>query len=363
MKRCERCIMPETVPGVTFNKDGICSYCLDYTPEQSLGQEAFQEIVASARSRNNEYDCIVPLSGGRDSTFILHLAKAVYGLKVLAVNYDNEFRNEQALVNMTTACKVLGVDFISVRSKRNLASKIVLEAIPRAVPDGLYQICKVLCAACVYGYRSVSCRAAHKHKAPLILWGFSQAERTQNMERKAAEGFKRLTRPQRIARFYKIMYYKLLQKMEFPVPGNSVLARWRLPTIKDKNIKEICVFDYVPWNREQIKETIMTELGWRVPSGHVSSWRFDCALHALVNYCYLGLFGCTKDCFGYCGMINSGQMSRSDALTQEEQQAVMLRGNIRQLLEGEIGLAKQQAARIESLGAGSEAFQEVVRSK
>ena len=99
--------MPVTVPGITFDEKGICSYCLSYQQEYSLGREALEDIIASSRNINNQYDCIVPLSGGRDSTFVLYAAKALYDLKVLAVSYDNEFRIEQALVNMQNACKIL----------------------------------------------------------------------------------------------------------------------------------------------------------------------------------------------------------------------------------------------------------------
>ena len=97
MKRCTQCIMPETVPGITFDNDGICSFCQSYQKETYLGQKKLDQIVATAKSRNNKYDCIVPLSGGRDSTYVLYVARAIYDLKVLAVNYDNEFRNPQEI--------------------------------------------------------------------------------------------------------------------------------------------------------------------------------------------------------------------------------------------------------------------------
>ena len=94
--------MPETVPGITFDKDGICSFCLSYQKEEYLGEEELERIIASIKKEDNEYDCIVPLSGGRDSSYVLYMAKAIYDLRVLAVSYDNEFRTDQALVNMKT---------------------------------------------------------------------------------------------------------------------------------------------------------------------------------------------------------------------------------------------------------------------
>ena len=63
MRRCTRCIMPETVPGISFNRDEVCCFCLDYEEGQYLGQEALQEMILAAKTEGNEYDCIVPLSG------------------------------------------------------------------------------------------------------------------------------------------------------------------------------------------------------------------------------------------------------------------------------------------------------------
>ncbi len=113
MKRCSKCICPETYPGIQFY-DGICNFCLNYERQKPLGEKELRKILAS--SKGKKYDCIVPLSGGRDSTFVLYMAKN-YGLNVLAVNYDNEFYSKQVQINMKNACKILGVDFISFRSK------------------------------------------------------------------------------------------------------------------------------------------------------------------------------------------------------------------------------------------------------
>jgi tRNA(Ile)-lysidine synthase TilS/MesJ len=259
--------MPETVPGITFDEEGICSLCLNYQKEKYLGEEELERAIVSTRKEDNRYDCIVPLSGGRDSTYILYMAKAIYGLKVLALSYDNEFRTDQALVNMKNACKRLDVDFVSVRSKRDIAQRIVKNAIRSSVSFGESGFCR----ACCYGCRSVVYRAAEQYKVPLILWGESKPEATQDAE---LEAFEKLG-PHRSKflkllniSFYKVEYLSLLQRLEFHVSGNSILSRGD-PSLKDEDIREIRVFDYVPWDRGRIKETITGELGWQKPHGHI----------------------------------------------------------------------------------------------
>ena len=338
--------MPETVPGVTFNRDGICNYCLNYQKERYFGEEELEKIIASIIKEENEYDCIVPLSGGRDSTYILYMAKAIYNLKVLAVSYDNEFRIDQALINMKNACQRLNVDFISVRSKRDIAQKIVKSSIRSSISPKRLGICH----ACSYGYRSVTYRVAEKYKVPLILWGESQAEATQDMEKKAFEALS-LKEKSRFAKLLNPNYYEAklflwLQRAEFHVPGNNIFCISGPPILKNNDIREVRVFDYILWDREKIKETIMRELGWGKPQGHVSSWRTDCMLHSLVNYVHFKLFGCTKDCFGYSNMINSGQMDREEALKQEEAITANITKNIPELLEDKIGLSRNEASKI-----------------
>jgi hypothetical protein len=210
-------------------------------------------------------------------------------------------------------------------------------------------VTNVLCEACTYGFKSAVYRAAEKYKVPAILWGDSPNEITLNMQAPANTDTSKMKRIQRrllSINSWKAEYYQLLQKLEFPVPGNNIFSR-KLPALKNKDIKEIYVFYYLPWDRRKIKETIARELGWQKLPDQVSSWRIDCLLHPLVNYCFYNIYGCSKDCFGYCNMINSGQMNRKEALEQEEDITAFTK-NIRTVLKDDVGLSDKEADKIES---------------
>ena len=73
MKRCTRCILPETFLGIEFDENGVCNYCLDYEPMKVYGEEAFEAVLSEYRNNGAKYDCLVPISGGRDSSY-LHVA-------------------------------------------------------------------------------------------------------------------------------------------------------------------------------------------------------------------------------------------------------------------------------------------------
>lgn len=311
--------MPETVPGVTFDANGVCSHCRSFQVVPPFGEKALMEILEPHRGKGNPYDCIVPLSGGRDSTYTLYLATKVWGMKPLAVNADNEFRNETAVANMERSVKTLGADFVSVRSKRDIGQKFVLANVRAGIPLGLPTLVGSFCRQCAYGYKSVTYIEASKRKIPLILWGTSAAESTEQTREASLEGA-RLSRYRKLINpnLYRTELYALLQRMEFPIPGNPVFSR-KKPKLKDPAVREISVFDYVPWDRRQIKDVIMNQLGWQKPPDHATSWRTDCKLHEIVNYLWVKFIYCSMDCMGFCNMIISGQMERSEALAQEEQ--------------------------------------------
>lgn len=347
MKRCSRCIMPETVPGVTFT-GGVCNFCLEYKPEKYHGKEALDEIVREATKGNEgKYDCIVPISGGRDSAYVLYVAKAVYGLRTLAVNYDNEFRVEQALVNMQNATSKLGVDFLSVRSKRDIAKRMVRSQIRLALSEKRPSVADGLCIACGRGYRSVVYRIVHEKRIPLIFWGDSQAESTDRIMSKVKQACQQdaPAAPTKLAKLLNPKYYtaellERLQRLEFHVPGNRLMSG-ESPRLHGTATKEVHVFDYIEWDRPRIKETIQRELGWEKPAGNKSTWRIDCSLTPLVNHEYLKQYGCTKACFGYCNMINGGHMTRDEALEQEEATIASCADTLETLLRAEIGLEKE----------------------
>ncbi len=354
MKRCTSCALPDSVPGLSFDQDGVCFMCQSYAPAALFGEAAFKEFLAHGRPGPAGYDSLVPLSGGRDSSYVLYLAKAVYGLNPLAVNFDNEFRNPQAVMNMENACRTLGVDLRVVRSKADLAAKIVHSNTETAIPLGLAAMMVSLCRQCSYGYKSVAYREAERLGIPIILWGTSTAESTERIWENMGTGmlpsrWKRL----RDLDFYKTEYLCLRQRLEFSVSGNPRVSRSG-PRLVNPGVREISVFDYIPWERQRIKQVISQELGWEKPADHVSTWRTDCRLHEIVNFFFVKTIGCTKDCLGYCNMINAGQMTREEALWQEEQALARLSWErVSGLLEKEVGLSKEEIDRVNVLQSAS----------
>ncbi len=111
--RCVRCLMPDTYPDITFNADGICNHCSSYVKPKPLGEDKLLQKVHS--KHGSQYDCVLGISGGKDSCYVAYLAKKKFGLRVLAVSYDFPFMVDLARENTQAVCENLGIELLVVK--------------------------------------------------------------------------------------------------------------------------------------------------------------------------------------------------------------------------------------------------------
>jgi glutamine---fructose-6-phosphate transaminase (isomerizing) len=114
LRRCTRCVLPETMPFVDFDASGVCAYCRAFQPIVGRGREALEALVAPHRRSDGRPDCIVGVSGGRDSIFGLHYLKTVLGMNPVAYTYDWGMVTDLARRNTSRICGKLGIEHILV---------------------------------------------------------------------------------------------------------------------------------------------------------------------------------------------------------------------------------------------------------
>src|SRR5436190_14185377 len=123
-KQCSRCIMDTTVPGIEFDRKGECNFCKLHDKmdkEFPLGEEGkkiVKPVIDKIKRRGNgkKYDCVLGISGGRDSSYTLYYAKKILGLNPIAVHFNDGFGNPVAGENMVKACRKLGVELRTITS-------------------------------------------------------------------------------------------------------------------------------------------------------------------------------------------------------------------------------------------------------
>ncbi len=117
-KICTRGIWDTTVPGITFDENGVSNYAkmfdslCEVYPRGEKGKLYWENIVdqIKEKGKGKKYDCVIGVSGGTDSCYLLHMAKIEYGLRPLAVNLDNGWSSEIAVGNIKKVTKTLDID-------------------------------------------------------------------------------------------------------------------------------------------------------------------------------------------------------------------------------------------------------------
>jgi len=171
LRSCVRCGLPETYETIEFDRQGICNICraaehkqsgIDWTARKQL----LDRLVEKHRGRS-AYDCIVPFSGGKDSTFTLWYLVREKGLKPLVVSFDHGFYRPNHLKNVERTISTLGVDYLRFRPNWDVVRKLMLESLERKGD---------FCWHCHTGIYAHTMQIAIRYETPLLIWGESLAE-------------------------------------------------------------------------------------------------------------------------------------------------------------------------------------------
>jgi len=164
---CNKCVMPNTKPDLSFDKEGVCDACrsaeLKDTIDWNARQKEFEELVEKFRNKEgSNYDCIVPVSGGKDSHYQVYMAKK-YGLNPLLVCFETNKLTPLGRKNMDNIKSAFGgSDMIVFERNPHVYKKMCFEGFKRVGDDFWPNH---------LGIFTVPVRLAVKLKIPLIIWG------------------------------------------------------------------------------------------------------------------------------------------------------------------------------------------------
>ena len=165
MNYCKRCLYPDTKPQLVFDENGICSACKNHELKEKIDwkskEKELKEILEKFRSKNNYYDCIIPVSGGKDSHFQTYTIKEKFGLNPLVVNFHPLDQTEIGKKNLDNL-KKLGVDCIEFSPNPSVYLKLARFGLKKL---GDFQWPEHI------GIFTVPVQIAVKYKIPLIIWG------------------------------------------------------------------------------------------------------------------------------------------------------------------------------------------------
>jgi len=166
LRRCTKCLMPETQEPIDFDQHGVCNTCRSavYRNEVidwSEREKEFRDIVESYRGKY-DYDAIVPFSGGKDSAWTAYVLVTQYKLKVLLTTFDSNFRRPIHLGNVDKVVRKLGCDHVVFKASEEIVRKTMIEMLKRKGD---------FCWFCHTGVVAFPFKMALKYRVPLLIWG------------------------------------------------------------------------------------------------------------------------------------------------------------------------------------------------
>ena len=168
MKFCSKCIMPDTRPGITFNSDGVCIACQNNAKKKDINwSERFEELKVLCdkyrRKNPTEYDCIIAVSGGKDSHYQVHVMKELMNMNPLLITVEDFFTmTEAGKHNIKNISEAFGCNIISFKPNRR-AAKVISRYMFEKYGRPLWYVDRLLYTVPLYYAASL--------KIPLLVYG------------------------------------------------------------------------------------------------------------------------------------------------------------------------------------------------
>ncbi len=298
VKVCTRCVMDDTVKGITFDEKGECTFCKIHDELEKkfpLNEETPKRLQKLAEKIKNDgkgkkYDCIVGVSGGRDSTYTLYNAVKL-GLKPLAVHFDNGWNSEIAVQNIKNATDILGVDLhthvADWEEFKDLQRSFLFASVPDAeVPTDWIIFSVLFSEAAQYNVKYI----VHGHSfrtegTTPLTWTYMDGKYVQDVQK----------------RFGK------LKLKSFPNMSMSKYIYYSL----FKKINQIRILYYYQYNEKEVLRVLEEKLGWKNYGDKHHESKYTAFFQA---YILTRKFNIDKRKLHYSAKVRNGQLTRDDAL-------------------------------------------------
>jgi N-acetyl sugar amidotransferase len=305
---CTRCIYDERVSGITFDAAGVCNYCrqvesliAEYGTGSERGRRRLEEIIAAVKhqGRGRQYDCIIGVSGGTDSSYLVHLAKK-WGLRPLAVHYDNTWNSAVATQNIRKVLGALDVDLFTHVIDNREANDILRAFLLADVAEGD--------AATDLALAETMYRAAWKHGVKYVFEGHSFV----------AEGITPLGKNYFDGKYIQSIHRRFGRRpmVTYPLMTFSRFVWWTLAA----RIRKIRPFWYIDYNKEDARKLLEREFGWTYYGGHHLENRITAFCHAVS---LPGKFGADMRNNALAARVRMGTLSRAAAWREYNQPPVV----------------------------------------
>ena len=320
MEYCKRCVYPANArPGIVFDDHGVCSGCrlietrpsVDWTSREKMLVDLLETYKSAQRAKGNPYDCIVPVSGGKDSTYQTWLMRTKYGMNPLLVTYNHCFNTPLGLRNLANLIEKMDCNLLRFTTAPGSALRIAK-----------YMLKKVGDVTWHYhaGIQTFPIRASVQYDIPLIVWGEEGYSELVGMHNH--DDFVEFTKKKRQEHSMRGFEPEdLLDEPDCPLTAYD-LAPFFYPSDEDLErvqSRGIYLSNYIPWNARQQTEFIVENLGFETAQQRERTFNLydkldDVHANGLHDYLKYLKFGYGRATDDAATEIRHGRMSREEGI-------------------------------------------------
>lgn len=324
-RRCTKCILPETMPFIAFDENGVCNYCLNYKPRNHPRpkEELFELIEPYRREHGDEV--LVPFSGGRDSSYGLHLIIHELKLRPVTYTYDWGMVTDLGRRNVSRMSSKLGVENIIVAADITKKRDYIRRNLTAWLKSPHLGMLSVLTAGDKHFFRHIE-TLKRQTGVSLNLWGINPLEVTH-----FKSGFLGVPPDFAEERVYshgamkQLRYQSLRGRAMLKSPGYFNRSLW--DTLSGEYYRSFTeksdyfhVFDYWRWDEKLIEDTLDSEYDWERAPDTQTTWRIGDGTAAFYNYAYYTIAGFTEHDTFRSNQVREGDITRDEALRLVEEE-------------------------------------------
>ncbi|MFC1751494.1 hypothetical protein ACFL2V_22245, partial [Pseudomonadota bacterium] len=319
LRRCSRCILPETTPFIKFDTKGVCSFCREHTKINYRGKKKLEELVEPFRRKGGEPDCIIAFSGGRDSSYGLHYLKEELEMNPIAYTYDWGMVTDLARRNEARMVGKLGVEHVIVSADITMKREHIrkhIQAWMKKPNLGMVPLFMEGDKQCEY----YADELARKNNIDLVF--YCRGNEFEKEEFKTGHcGIKNadpggVIHDLSLGGKIKLITYYGWQYLTNPAYINSsifdTLFAYFSTYIQKHNY--VFLWHYIPWDEKKIISTLTEKYCWELPKETKTTWRTDDGTSAFYNYIYYAGQGFTENDSFRARQVREGVLKRKTAL-------------------------------------------------
>jgi N-acetyl sugar amidotransferase len=306
-KVCTQCVMDITDPEITFDEKGVCNHCQMYEIRKEskqikpeLREEMLKKLVQDIKNKGkgNEYDCIIGVSGGVDSTYVAYLTKSL-GLRPLAIHFDNGWNSELAVSNIEKTLKILGIDLFTYVIDWEMFRELQIAFLKASTPDGEIPT--------DHAINGLLWKEASKRNIKYIINGMNFAT-----EAAAVTSWAYGHSDWKYIKSINKLFGKNTKLKNYP--HFSLFNLFNYTVIK--GIRVVSILNYIDFNKTEAMELLQDKLNWIYYGGK----HYESVYTRFYQAYYLPeKFNIDKRKCHLSDLINAKQISREEALSELKQ--------------------------------------------